>query len=163
MNNFIFVAKLISLLLQILFSLAMLAVAMASLILISAVERPSFVSVAPRYLKAITSSSCWPFMLICTVDLSPLLTMTLLFSLLISMPYSRALFDNLSVSSCNSSLLPPIRSMSSANLGLEIIRPPMEIVDLKLCNVSLMMFSKYKLKRIGERRQPCRTPTVVLK
>ena len=52
--------------------------------------------------------------------------------------------------------------MSSANLRLEIIRPPMEIVDLK-CNVSLMMFSKYKLKRIGERRQPCRTPTVVLR
>ena len=143
----------------------MLAVAMASLILISAVERQSFVSVAPMYLKAITSSSCWPFMLICTFVLSPLLTMTLLFSLLISMPYSRALFDNLSqsVSSCNSSLLPPIRSMSSANLRLEIIRPPMEIVDLKLCNVSLMIFSNYKLKRIGEKRQPCRTLTVVLK
>ena len=155
--------KLTSLLLQILFSLAMLAVAMASLNLISAVERPSFVSVAPRYLKAITTSSCWPFMLICSAVLSPLLTMTLLFSLLISMPYSRALFDNLSVSSCNSSLFPPIRSMSSANLRLEIIRPSMEIVDLKLCNVSLMIFSKYKLKRIGERRQPCRTLTVALK
>ena len=102
-------------------------------------------------------------MLICTVVLSPLLTMTLIFSLLISMTYSRALFDNLSVSSRNASLLPPIRSMSSANLRLEIIRPPMEVVDLKLCNVSLMMFSKYKLKRIGERRQPCCTPTVVLK
>ena len=133
-------AKLISLLLQILFSYAMLAVAMASLILISAVERPSFVSVAPRYLKAITFSSCWPFMLNCTVVLSPLLTMTLLFSQLIYMPYSRALFDNLSVSSCNSSLLPPIRSMSSTNLRLEIVRPPMEIVDLKLCNVSHDVF-----------------------
>ena len=43
--------------------------------------------------------------------------------------------------------------MSAANLRLEIIRPPMEIVDLKLCNVSLMMFCKYKLKRIGERRR----------
>ena len=163
MYNFIFVEKFTSLLLQILFSLAMLAVAMASLILISAVERPFFLSVAPWYLKAITSSSCWRFMLVCAVVLSPLLTMTLLFSLLISMPYSRALFDNPSVSSCNSSLLPPIRSMSSANHRLEIIRLPMETVDLKLCNVSLMMFSKYKLERIGERRQPCRTQTVVLK
>ena len=64
--------------------------------LISMVERPSFVSVAPRY---------W---------------------LLTSIPYACALFDSLSVNSCCSSLLPPIRSMSSTNLRLLIFCPSME-------------------------------------
>ena len=46
------------LLLQILFKFAIPAVAMASLVLIFTVERTSFVSVTPRYLKAVASSSC---------------------------------------------------------------------------------------------------------
>ena len=115
------------LLLKILFNLVMLAVAMVVLVLISKLELPSFVSVAPRYLKAVISSSCWPFMLTCAAVFTPQLTITLLFSLLTLMPYAQALFDSLSVGSCSSLLLPPIRSMSSANLKLLIVRPPMEI------------------------------------
>ena len=55
-------------LLQILFNLALLGVAMA----ISIVQSPSFISVAPRYFKAVTFSSCWLFMLICAVLFSSL-------------------------------------------------------------------------------------------
>ena len=35
----------------------------------------------------------------------------------------------------------------------------METDDLKLCNVSLMMFFKYRLNNTGERKQPQRKPT----
>ena len=59
--SFIFVGKLISLLLHILLSFAIDDVAMAILVLISVVDRPSFVGVALRYLKASTFSSFCPF------------------------------------------------------------------------------------------------------
>ena len=51
-----------SLFLHIFVSFDMAAVAMAILVLISVVDRPSFDSVAPRYLKASTFSSCCAFM-----------------------------------------------------------------------------------------------------
>ena len=51
--------------------------------------------------------------------------------------------------------------MSSAKRRLEMRRPPMEVVLWCSCRVSLMMFSRKMLNRIGESRQPCRTPTVV--
>ena len=35
----------------------------------------------------------------------------------------------------------------------------METKDLKLCDVSLMMFSKYRLNSKGVSKQPWRTPT----
>ena len=58
--SFILVGKLISMLFQILLNFAMADVAVAILILIYVVERPSLVRVALRYLKASTSSSCCP-------------------------------------------------------------------------------------------------------
>ena len=141
----------------------MLAFAMATLVLISIAEPPSFGSVSPRFLKAVTSSSFWTFMLICGVVFSQMVTMTLFFSLQTCIPYNLALLDNLSVRCCSSLLLPFARPMSSANLRLLIVRPSMEIEDMKLCNVSLIMFSKYMLNSTRDSRQSWRTPTFVLK
>ena len=57
-------AKLVVLHRQILFSLAIAAITEAILMLTSAEQVPSFQSVAPRYLKLVTSSNSWPFRLI---------------------------------------------------------------------------------------------------
>ena len=55
-------AKLIVLLHQILFNLAIVAIAEAILMQIFAEQVPSLHRVAPRYLKLVTSSNFWPFM-----------------------------------------------------------------------------------------------------
>ena len=52
---------------------------------------PSLDSVAPRYLKVVTSSNFWPFMLISALMLFVLLVMIVLFSGLTSIPYALAL------------------------------------------------------------------------
>ena len=68
---------------QILFNLATIAV--ADVILMSSVEQvPSLDRVAPRYLKLVSSSKFWPFMLVPPLMLFVLLAMILLFSLLTS-------------------------------------------------------------------------------
>ena len=41
-----------------------------------------------------------------------------------------------------------------------MVLPPTEMVEVKPWSVSLMMISRKRLKRTGERRQPWRTPTV---
>ena len=143
--RFTFVEKLTFLLLQMLFNLALLAVAMANLIATSTVKYLSFVRLAPRYLKAFNSSSCWLFMLIFVAVFSPPLTLTLLFSLLTSMRYACELFDSLPVSPCSSLLHHPIRTMSA------FVCPLIEIEDCKLCNISLMMLTKYRLNRTRKR------------
>ena len=57
-------AKLIVLLRQILFNLAIAAMAPAMLMRISAEQVPSVQRVAPRYLQLVISSYIWPFVLI---------------------------------------------------------------------------------------------------
>ena len=83
---------------QILFSLAISAIAEAVLMQTSAEQVPSLHRVAPRYLKLVTSSNFWPFMLICT-DIVVLLVIILLFSMLTSIPYAVALSPSLLVRS----------------------------------------------------------------
>jgi hypothetical protein len=56
--SFIFAGNLISLFFQILLNFVIVDVLIDSLLLISVVERPSLVRVAPRYLKASTYSCC---------------------------------------------------------------------------------------------------------
>ena len=51
--------------------------------------------VAPSYLKLVTSSNFWPFMLISVLMLFVLLVMILLFSVLTSIPYTVALSTSL--------------------------------------------------------------------
>jgi len=149
------------LLFQILPSLAMAAVAVAILMRISAAQVPSFDRVAPRYLKAETCSSGSPFMVMLEAIFSVLLTMTLDFSVLTSIPYALALVTNLSVSSCSSLLLPPIKSMSSAKRRLQIGLPLMVMEVWGSWRVVSIILSRKMLKSTGESRHPCLTPTVV--
>ena len=71
---------------QLVFNLAIAAVAVAIRLQISAVQLPSLDRVAPKYLKLVTSSSCSPFMVVLVLMLFVLFTMTLDFSVLTSIP-----------------------------------------------------------------------------
>ena len=53
-------------------------------------------------------------------------------------------------------------TMSSAKRKLVISRPPMLTLSSWLSKASHMILSRKMLKRVGESRHPCRTPTVVL-
>ena len=64
LNNLNLHAKLMVVLLQILFNLTISAIAEAILMQTSAEQVPSSHRVVPTYLKLVTSSNFWPFMLI---------------------------------------------------------------------------------------------------
>ena len=132
------------LLFQILPSLAMAAVAVAILRWISAAQLPSLE----------TSSSGSPFMVMPEAILSVLLVLT-------SILYALALVTNLSVSSCNSLLLLPIKSMSSAKRRLQIGLPSMVMEVWWSWKVVSIIFSWKVLKNSEETRHPCFTPIVV--
>ena len=53
-------------------------------------------------------------------------------------------------------------TMSSAKQKLVISRPPMLTLPSWSSNASHMILTRKMLKRVGESRHPCRTPTVVL-
>ena len=72
-------ARLIVLHHQIPLSLAIAAIAEATLMRISAEQVPSLHRVAPRFLKLVTSSNVWRFMLISALMLFVLLVTILLF------------------------------------------------------------------------------------
>ena len=80
-----------------------------------------------QVLKLVTSSNLWPFVLKSALMLFVLLVMVLLFSVLTSIPCTIAVSTCLLVRSLSSPLLPPIRSMSSANRRLHTGLPPMEM------------------------------------
>ncbi|GFR61440.1 lymphoid-restricted membrane protein [Elysia marginata] len=148
---------------QIFPSLANAAVAKAIRVRTSTVELPSYCKVAPRYLNLCTNSRGLSSMVMEASLTLSLLTMTLDFSELTSIPKALEEATNLSVRTCNSACYPNIRSMSSAKRRLHIGLPPMEIVGLCWCRVSCIIRSRNILKSTGERRQPCLTPAVVLK
>ena len=75
---------------QILFSLAIAAIAEAILRQTSAEQVPSLHRVAPRYLKLVTSSNFWPIMLISAL----ILFMILLFSVLTSIPCCCSVYES---------------------------------------------------------------------
>ena len=136
--------------------------AVANLIFISFLLFPSIVNVAPRYFYFSTVSSVSPFIVI-TWLFENLFTMILLFSRLNSIPYAAEQLYNLSASCCNYGMYPAIKSMSSSNLRLQILYPPTAMVEVWLFRVSCIIFSDKILNRVGDRRQPCRTPTDVRK
>ena len=113
-------AKLMVLHRYILLSLATVAIAETILMRTSAEQVPSYHRLAPRYLKVVTSPSFLPFMQISALMLFVLLVMILLFSVLTSIPYAVALSISLLMRSLSSPLLPPVRSMASANCRLYI-------------------------------------------
>jgi len=139
------------LLLMILSSLARADVAVAMRAFTSLFDVPSFVRMEPKYLNWLTSSSISPFIFISVLSLLALLPMIFDFSVLTSMPYALTRSDRLSGRFCSSCLLPPMRSMSSANLRLQRGLPPMEMEVWWFCSVSVMMFSRKKLKSTGEK------------
>ena len=51
--------------------------------------------------------------------------------------------------------------MPSANLRLQILYPPMAMIEVWLFRMSCIILSKKILNRVGDRKQPCRTPTDV--
>ena len=104
---------------QILFTLAIAAIAEEILMRISAEQVPSLHKVAPRYLKLVISSNFWPFLLISSLMLfvlsviaqrwcnplwltglrAPTIVIALLFSVLTSIPYVVALSTSMLVRS----------------------------------------------------------------
>ena len=83
---------------QILFGLAIAAIAEAILMRITDDEQvPSLHKIACRYLKLVICSNCWPFLLVSALMLFLLLVIILLFSVLTSIPYAIALCTSLLV------------------------------------------------------------------
>ena len=86
--------KLMVLIRQILFNLPIADIAKAILMLISAEQVPFLHKVAPMYLKLVSFSNFWPFMLISALMSFVLLVMILLCSALTFVPYALALFTS---------------------------------------------------------------------
>ena len=84
---------------QILFSLAIAAIAEAILMRTFAERMPFMRGVSPRYLKVVTSSNFWPSILISALMLFMLLVMMLLLSVLTSILCAIALSTSLVVGS----------------------------------------------------------------
>ena len=86
LHNLNLLVKLMVLPCQILFNLAIAAIAEAILKRTSAEQMPSFQWAAPMHLKPVNFSHFWPFMLTSAMMLHVLLVMILLFSMLTSIP-----------------------------------------------------------------------------
>ena len=85
--------------------------------------------------------------------------MSLVFSAWIAILYFVQVLSRLSTRascSCSSSAR---AFMSSANRSLVIFLPPMLTFPLCSSKASFMIRSRKKLKRVGDRRHPCLTPT----
>ena len=140
------------------FSLERAAVVWAIVERISGFD-PSLEMIAPRYLKFSTSSSFWPFILISLWK--PLVLFVIIFVLSpISILYLVVVLSRRSIRTPASSSSSAFTTMSSAKRKLVMSRLPM--LALPSSKASHMILSKKMLKRVGESRHPCRTPTVVL-
>ena len=123
---------------------------------------PSLEMIAPRYLKFSTSSSLWPFILISLWKPFGLFVITFVLSGPISILYLVVVVSRWSTRKPASSSSSAFMTMSSAKRKLVISRLPMLTLLSWSSNASHMILSRKMLKRVGERRYPCRTPTVVL-
>ena len=142
------------------FSLERAAVVWAILERISGFD-PSLEMIAPRYLKFSTSSSLWPFILISLWKQFGLFVITFVLSGPISILYLVVVVSRWSTRTPASSSTSAFTTMSSAKRKLVISRLPMLALHSWSSNASHVILSRKMLKRVGESRQPCRTPTVV--
>ena len=145
--------------LQMGFSFVRAAVACAILETTSGLE-PSSETTAPCYLKLVTVPNTCLFTSISLWMTLALFVISLVFFALISILYRVQVLSRLSTrasSSCSSSAR---ASMSSANRRLVIFLPPMLTFPLWSSRASCMIRSRKMLKRVGDRRHPCLTPTV---
>ena len=118
--------------------------------------------IAPRYLKFSTSFSLWPFILISLWKPYGLFAITFVLSGSISIVYLVAIVSRLSTRTPASSSSSAFTTMSSAKRKLVISRSQMLTLPSWSSNASHMILSRKVLKRVGESRHSCRTPTVVL-
>ena len=123
---------------------------------------PSSITTEPKYLKLWTVSSFWPPILTSKLIPLVLLVISLAFSALISMPYFVHVISRWLINLTSLSSFPARALMSSAKRRLVIVLPPMLTDPSWFSKASVMILSRKMLKRIGESRHPCLTPTVVL-
>ena len=91
-----------------------------------------------------------------------LFVISLVFSALISILYLLQVLSRLSTRASSSYSSSARASMSSANRRLVMLLPPMLTFPSCSSRASDMIRSRKMLKRVGDRRHPCLTPTVVL-
>ena len=124
-------------------------------------SEPSSETTAPRYLKLVTVPNFCPFtFMYLWVQLVPFV-ISLVFSALISILYLVQVFSRLYTRASSSCSFSARASMSSANRRLVIYLPPMLSFPSCSSRASHMIRSRKMLKRAGDRRHPCLTPTVV--
>ena len=160
-NSFTFDPKDMLLSLQIGFSFGRAAVAYAILERASGLE-PSSETTAPRYLKLVTVPNFCSFTFISLWMPLALFVISLVFSALISILYLVQVLSRLSTRASSSCSYSARTSMSSANRRLVIFLPPILTLPSFSSRASDMIRSRKMLKRVGDRRHPCLTPTVVL-
>jgi len=137
---------------------------MASLIFTSWTAVPSSATLEPRYLKDFTDCGLLPLTVMSILVLLSLVagvTIILLFSALISISNADADLSSRSVSSASSFMLPAIRSVPSAKGRLLMLRPPILTLPSKDSRASVVICSRKMLKRQGDSKHPCLTPTDV--
>ena len=117
---------------------------------------------APRYLKLVTVPDTCPFTFTSLWMPLVLFVISLVFSALISILYRVQVLSRLSTRASSSRSASARASMSSANRRLVIFLPPMLSFPSCSSMASDMIRSRKMLKRMGDRRHHCLTPTVVL-
>ena len=147
--------------LQMGFSFVRAAVACAILERTSGLE-PSSETIAPRYLKLVIVPNFCPFTFISLWMPLALFVISLVFSALISILYLVQVLSRLSTRASSSYSSSARAYMSSANRRLAIFLPPMLTYPSCSSGASDMIHSRKMLKRVGDRRHPCLTQTVVL-
>ena len=147
--------------LQMDFSFVRAAVACSILERTSGLE-PSSETTAPGYLKLVTVPNFCPFTFISLWMPLALFVISLVFSALISILYLVQVLSRLSTRASSSGSSSARASMSSANRRFVIFLPPMVTFPSCSSRASDMIRSRKMLKRVGDRRHPCLTPTVVL-
>ena len=144
--------------LHMIFSLERAAVVWAILERISGFY-PSLEMIAQRYLEFSTTSSLWPFILICLWQPFGLFVITFVLFGAISFLYLVVVVSRRSTRTPAFSSSSAFTTMSSARRKLVISRPLMLTIPSWSSNASHMIFSRKMLKRVGESSHPCRTIT----
>ena len=123
---------------------------------------PSSETTAPRYLKLVAVPNFFPVTFISFWMPMALFVIRLVFCTLISILYLVQVLSRLSTRASDSCSSSARASMSSANRKLVIFLPPMLTFPSCSSRASGLIRSKKMLKRVGDRRHTCLTPTVVL-
>ena len=113
-------------------------------------------------MKLVTVTNFCPFTFISLWLPLALFVISLVFSALISILYLVQVLSRLSTRACSSCYSSARASMSSANRRLVIYLPPMLTFPSCSSRASDMIRWRKTLKRVGDRRHPYLTPTVVL-